>query len=99
MALSPTFVKLDMTIITGIEKDLNRQNLLKTLLPYVKDRQIKTIAEGVETKAEMDTLIEFGVDYLQGYYIGKPSMVPQKISPKIVSEIEKRQFIHKSTYK
>jgi diguanylate cyclase (GGDEF)-like protein len=87
LALSPAFVKLDMTIIRGIDRDLNRQKLLKTLVAYIKDRQIKTIAEGVETKAEMDTLIEFGVDYLQGYYIGKPNMIPQKISPKIVSEI------------
>jgi EAL domain-containing protein (putative c-di-GMP-specific phosphodiesterase class I) len=87
LALSPTFVKLDKNIIRGIHRDLNRQKLLKTLVPYVKDRQIKTIAEGVETKAEMDTLIEFGVDYLQGYYIGKPSLVPQKLSPKIASEI------------
>ncbi|HHY70758.1 MAG TPA: diguanylate cyclase [Thermoanaerobacterales bacterium] len=57
LTLSPAFVKLDMAIIRGVDRDLNRQKLLKILLQYVKDRKIKIIAEGVETKAEMNTLI------------------------------------------
>jgi len=63
---------------------------LETLISYSKDRNIKIIAEGIETKAEMDMLIEFGVDYLQGYYIGKSNLIPQKLSPKIVYEIEEK---------
>lgn len=92
LTLSPAFVKLEMTIIRGIDTDINRQKLVKTLISYSKDRKIKTIAEGVETKAEMDTLIEFGIDYLQGYYIGKPSLKPEKLPPKIISEITEKNL-------
>lgn len=87
LVLSPSFIKIDISIIRGIDRDMNRQKLLKNLLSYAKDRHIKIIAEGVESKDEMDILIQFGVDYLQGYYIGKPSMIPQEISAKIVREI------------
>ena len=45
-------------------------------------------AEGIETKDEMDKLIEFGVDYMQGYYLGKPNMIPQALDPKVKSEIK-----------
>ncbi len=41
------------------------------------------IAEGVEMKGEMETLINLGVDYMQGYYISKPSFIPEDISDKI----------------
>jgi len=97
LALSPAFVKVEKTLIRGIDKDKNRQKLLETLISYSKDRNIKIIAEGIETKAEMDMLIEFGVDYLQGYYIGKSNLIPQKLSPKIVYEIEEKNssLIHR----
>ena len=87
LVLSPSFIKIDISIIRGIDRDRNRQKLLNNLLSYAKDRNIKVIAEGVETKKEMDTLIKFGVDYLQGYYIGRPNKIPQQISEKIVEEI------------
>ncbi|NLI60306.1 MAG: EAL domain-containing protein [Clostridiales bacterium] len=87
LILTPAFIKIDMTIIRGIDKDLNRQKLLLNLLSYAKDRHIKVIAEGVERKAEMDKLIEYGIDYLQGYYIGKPHAIPQQTSPEVAREI------------
>lgn len=87
LVLSPAFIKIDMTIIRGIDKDLNRQKLLQNLLSYAKSRQIKVIAEGIETKEEMETLILFDVDYMQGYYLGKPNMIPGKIPKKLTKKI------------
>ncbi len=87
LTFCPDFVKLDMAITRGIDKDLNRQNFVKALLQYARSRKVRIIAEGIETKAEMNTLIELGVDYLQGYYIGRPSHKPQSISPKVIKEI------------
>lgn len=87
LILSPKYVKIDMNIIRDIDTDLNRQKLLMNMLSYAKNRSIRIIAEGVETKGEMDKLIEFGVDYVQGYYLGKPQIVPKNINSKIKSEI------------
>lgn len=88
LVLFPKYVKIDMNIIRGIDIDLNRQKLLRNMLSYAKNRDIKIIAEGIETKSEMDKLIEFGVDYMQGYYLGKPDIIPQALNPKVKSEIE-----------
>lgn len=87
LTFCPDFVKLDMVITRGIDRDLNRQNFVKALLQYTRSRKVRIIAEGIETKAEMNTLIELGVDCLQGYYIGRPSHKPQSISPKVIREI------------
>ena len=43
------------------------------------DRGIRVIAEGVETPSELKAVIELGVDYLQGYLIGKPAAQPPSV--------------------
>lgn len=57
----------------NIDSDVNRQNILQNLISYSKARGIKVIAEGVETHAEMETLVRSGVDYLQGFYVAMRS--------------------------
>ena len=42
------------------------------MIKFIKARNGKLIAEGVETKEELFTLIRLGVDYVQGYYLGRP---------------------------
>ena len=91
LILSPKFIKIDMAIIRGIDRDYNRQKLVKNILSYAKNRDTKIIAEGIETKSEMEKLIEMGVDYMQGYYLGTPHMIPQPIVKDIVDEIKKGQ--------
>jgi len=89
--LSPGYVKLDMSIIRNVHLDENRRILLKNLIPYCKERGIKIIAEGVELREEMEVLIAFGVDYLQGYYLGKPTYQPMPELPERREEILKIQ--------
>ncbi|HFV8627003.1 TPA: EAL domain-containing protein, partial [Escherichia coli] len=36
---------------------------------------IDTVAEGVETQAQVNCLCSLGVDYLQGFYFGRPEKV------------------------
>jgi diguanylate cyclase (GGDEF)-like protein len=70
--ISPNFVKIDISLVRGINKDHDRQNFLLNMINYIKARDAKLIAEGVETKEELITLINLGVDYVQGYYLGRP---------------------------
>lgn len=83
----PDFVKIDMQIVRGIDKDVNRQHISKNLISYAKKRNIEVIAEGVENKKELETLIELGIDYVQGYYLSKPYFNPPKISEELVQEV------------
>lgn len=87
LAITPDFVKIDMGIVRGIDKDLNRQQISKNLISYAKQRNIKIIAEGVETRGELEKLIELQVDYLQGYYFSKPEFSPPEISDELIKEI------------
>ena len=88
LCLTPQYVKIDISIIRNVDTDKNRQKILQNLLSYTKERQIKVIAEGVETRGEMETLIRTGVDYLQGYYIGMPQKTASPVNPEIVAQIQ-----------
>ena len=88
LCLTPQYVKIDMSIIRNVDTDKNRQKILQNLLSYTKERQIKVIAEGVETRGEMETLIRTGVDYLQGYYIGMPQKTASPVNPEVIAQIQ-----------
>ncbi|WP_222122607.1 bifunctional diguanylate cyclase/phosphodiesterase [Bacillus sp. FJAT-22090] len=69
----PHFIKLDMKLIRGIDKDRTKQLLVRSLSEFANYSQIHIIAEGIETKEELRTLIDIGVHFGQGYFIQKPN--------------------------
>lgn len=68
----PHIVKLDRSLITGIEKDPERQSTCRKFISYFKDKEMQVLAEGVETEEEFECLREMGADLFQGYYLGIP---------------------------
>ena len=55
---------------------------------------MKIVAEGVETAAELRTVIELGADALQGYFLARPAIVPGDIAPEaagIIQELQRRK--------
>ncbi|QSZ42242.1 EAL domain-containing protein [Sulfurimonas aquatica] len=66
------FIKLDGSLIENLNKDENIKHMIKGLLVYAKNANIKTIAEFVSSKELADTVKELGIDYIQGYYHGEP---------------------------
>ncbi|MEG1842881.1 MAG: EAL domain-containing protein [Clostridia bacterium] len=85
--LSPDLVKLDMSIVRGIDKNQNLQNLVRSIMGYVRTRGVRVIAEGVETEGEMRELVRQGVDFLQGYYLGRPNFDILPIVPEALSAL------------
>lgn len=81
------YVKVDISIISNISHDADRQAILLNLLGYAHERGIKVIAEGVETEEQLETLIGFGVDYIQGYLSGRATATPQPVDPALVALI------------
>lgn len=71
--LEPDFVKLDMELIQGIERDSRTARLLKHVVEFCLGEGITPIAEGIETERELDTVIELGVPLVQGFLYAKPS--------------------------
>ena len=83
LSYTPQYVKADMSIIRNIDQDENRQRILKNLVSYAGAQHIRVIAEGVETRQELMTVMDCGVDYLQGFYIGVPAQELQPVSEEI----------------
>lgn len=90
--VNPNYIKLDMKLIRGIDTDKLKYALVKGMVELSKTSQIKLIAEGIETKGEMETLISLGVQYGQGYYIQKPSFEVDDISVEVIKTIITAQY-------
>jgi EAL domain-containing protein (putative c-di-GMP-specific phosphodiesterase class I) len=62
----PTYIKLDRSLISGIDSDPDRGALVSAMLGYVRQTGGYLVAEGVETEAELETLLTLGVTLVQG---------------------------------
>lgn len=85
--VSPHFIKLDMNLIRGIDKDTLKHALVKGMVEFSKASNISIIAEGIETYEELKTVINLGVQYGQGYYIQKPDEKIMEISKQVQKDI------------
>lgn len=83
----PDYIKVDMSIVRNIDTDPDRLHILKNLVSYCKARNIRVIAEGVETRAEMEALIRADIDYLQGFYLAHPAKNPDTQLGRVREEI------------
>nr|HML48009.1 bifunctional diguanylate cyclase/phosphodiesterase [Clostridia bacterium] len=85
--IAPDYVKVDIALISGIDENDDKQQLVSNLIGFCKPKGIRVVAEGVERREEMAKLVELGVDYMQGYYLGKPSFAFQEPSETARQEI------------
>lgn len=76
LRLAPDFIKLDRTLIDGIENDRSRQALAVGLISFAERIDATIIAEGIEQRAEIDMLASLGVGHGQGFYLAPPGPLP-----------------------
>lgn len=69
----PEVVKLDMTLIRDVEKTPVKRRIVASMTRLCRDLDMRVVAEGIETPAELGCLLELGCDYLQGYFLGRPA--------------------------
>lgn len=91
LQLAPRFIKVDIAIIRGIDTSPDKQQILRNVVAYAHPRSMKIVAEGVETAAELRTVIELGADLLQGYFLARPAIVPGDIAPEAAAIIRELQ--------
>ena len=72
LELEPAWVKLDRSLVRDIDADLMRQSLVAGLAHLAERAGPRLIAVGVEREAEAQTLLEIGVEFAQGYLLGRP---------------------------
>ncbi|HXG25191.1 MAG TPA: GGDEF domain-containing protein [Chthonomonadales bacterium] len=71
--LRPDFVKIDRALTRSLENNGTRRALLATLARYAMQIGASVIAEGIETRDELATVIQCGVPYGQGYLLSRPN--------------------------
>ena len=74
--LRPHIVKIDRSLVAGIDGDPARQALLAGLRHFADSQGCSLIAEGIETEAERATLVGLNVRTGQGYLLGRPAPFP-----------------------
>lgn len=72
LSTKPDVVKLDISLIRDIDRDLGRRALLHGLIYFIEQINATVVAEGVETYEEAEALKRLGVHCAQGYYFGRP---------------------------
>lgn len=72
----PDYLKFDETLIRGVDEAPEaKRTLLQALVRMCQEGNIQTVAEGVETENEAQTLRELGFNLAQGYLYGRPSPI------------------------
>ena len=71
--LEPEVVKVDMSLIRGLDLSPMKQKLLRSIVVLCNELGIQMIAEGIETEAERDVLVRLGGDLCQGYLFARPN--------------------------
>ncbi|HEY7232568.1 MAG TPA: EAL domain-containing protein [Gemmatimonadaceae bacterium] len=74
--LEPNYIKLDISLINGIETNFIKQNLVETMVKFANDHGAMVIAEGVERAEEFKAVKELGVHLVQGFFLHRPSHAP-----------------------
>ncbi|MDI6604338.1 MAG: GGDEF domain-containing protein [Thermoanaerobacteraceae bacterium] len=97
--IKPCYVKIDMSLIRDIDKDNFKKAIVKALVEFANNTNIKLIAEGIETIDELYAIIEIGIPLAQGFLLAKPAdklyCIEEEIKKMIVDRnayIEKLKF-------
>ncbi|MDM8545967.1 EAL domain-containing protein [Candidatus Venteria ishoeyi] len=72
LKLDVDYLKIDASLVRDLDQDESSRLIVKTIQNFATQLGIKTIAEHVHSKAVLDSVIEIGINYSQGFYIGKP---------------------------
>jgi diguanylate cyclase (GGDEF)-like protein len=73
LKLDIDYIKIDGSLIKDITTNRENEIVTKTIVSFAKELGIKTIAEFVSTEDTFNKVKSLGIDYAQGYYIGKPA--------------------------
>lgn len=72
-AFQPDFVKVELDLVRGVDQNPVRSAIIQGRYEICLDIGCQVIAEGVETREELEALREIGITLYQGYYFAKPA--------------------------
>lgn len=86
--LRPDFIKIDRHLIQGVDKDPVKAQFVRSIQQIARSANSEVIAEGVETRAELETASHLGISFGQGYFVARPTASPSAvISAEVISTL------------
>jgi EAL domain-containing protein (putative c-di-GMP-specific phosphodiesterase class I)/ActR/RegA family two-component response regulator len=76
LQLAPDYIKLDGTLVRGIHTDRAQRALATALISFAAEIDATIVAEGIETRRELDALRDLGVELGQGFHLARPQPPP-----------------------
>ena len=74
------FIKIDATLISNIDRDISSQIMVETIVSLAKKLSVQTIAEFVATEDILEMVQSLGIDYAQGFHLGKPLPIEEHLA-------------------
>lgn len=90
--LRPDILKLDRELVAGCDATFHRREVLRSLVTLAHRIGAVTVAEGVEREEEAATLLDLGVDMMQGFLLGRPAPEPALRGP--LAALRRAEFLH-----
>ena len=75
LKLKPEFIKIDGSLIKDIDTSSESKTIVRNIINMSKELNAKTVAEYIHSAEVFEVVKNLGVDYLQGYYLGKPNVL------------------------
>ncbi|MFC4769950.1 EAL domain-containing protein [Effusibacillus consociatus] len=76
-ALEPDYIKLDRSITANVDLSDQARRVIEGMVAFADKVKIQLIAEGIERETQRDILLELGVTYGQGFFLGHPFALPK----------------------
>jgi EAL domain-containing protein (putative c-di-GMP-specific phosphodiesterase class I) len=72
--VNPDILKLDRSLVCGIDEDPVRQSLAAAIVSFARDVGAIVVSEGIESSDELECLMELAVGCGQGFYLARPEL-------------------------
>ncbi len=90
----PSYLKLDRSLVSGIDRDGERAALVGALVGYSAQVNCLLVAEGVETEAELDAVRQLGAPLVQGYLLARPGPAWPQIDSELAGATHRSMLEH-----
>lgn len=93
--IKPDIIKIDKELVIHISKNYYKQQVVEMIIKLAKKVGAVIVAEGVENIDDILTILEYGEQLLQGYYISKPIPISEEVFQAFVKTTNTIRYRHK----
>ncbi|HEY7515249.1 MAG TPA: EAL domain-containing protein, partial [Vicinamibacteria bacterium] len=79
--LNPRYLKFDMQLVRDIDQSYIKREMARALKAFADKMEAKIIAEGIEREEERQAIVDLGIDFGQGYLLGRPAELSTFVIP------------------